>query len=242
MTETVFKPKHLPKLDAIIPEEKPYADKFPVSAISIDTIVGRPMAFACNWYTKFDSPVLINNRWWVAKPNDNLGSIRGGHCFCLKSSAQSDLIAWWEFYDQGVEGACVGFGCTRCMSLLNRKRYAARWLYKEAQGHDPWPGSDYEGTSTDAGLWVLKNEGHRVWTSTGVKPVAAAEGISAYRWTKSVDEIHAILNMPLANSLHAVPMLNSWGRYGYPHIVWIPDNILERLINEDADAGVITDR
>ena len=25
---------------------------------------------------------------------------------------------WWDFYDQGTEGACVGFGCSRMMSLL----------------------------------------------------------------------------------------------------------------------------
>ena len=29
----------------------------------------------------------------------------------------------------GPEGACVGFGCSRMMSLLNRKRYDARWLW-----------------------------------------------------------------------------------------------------------------
>jgi hypothetical protein len=47
------------------------------------------------------------------------------------------------------------------MSLLNRKRYDAGWLYHEAQRIDEWPGEDYDGTSVRAGMDVLRTEGHR---------------------------------------------------------------------------------
>ena len=39
----------------------------------------------------------------------------------------------------------------------------------------------------------------------------------------------------------AVRILNSWGR-GYPHRVWMPDETLQRLIDEDGEVALITDR
>jgi hypothetical protein len=38
-----------------------------------------------------------------------------------------------------------------------------------------------------------------------------------------------------------VRILNSWGR-GYPHRVWMPDETLQRLIDEDGEVALVTDR
>ena len=41
--------------------------------------------------------------------------------------------------------------------------------------------------------------------------------------------------------LGAVPLLNSWGR-GYPHVVWMPDAVFDRMIREDGEVALVTDR
>ena len=69
-------------------------------------------------------------------------------------------------YDQGQEGACVGFGWSRCMSIFNGKEYTARWLWDAAKKRDEWPGTnpgDDNGTSVRAAAQVLKEMGHVVW-------------------------------------------------------------------------------
>jgi hypothetical protein len=234
---------HAQSLGGFLPKEKPYAEKYPLRTIGAVAARGNPVVLGINWYSRFDTPTLDDNgRWWAAKPGDDLGKLRGGHDICVKSNPYTDNIGWWTFYDQKEEGACVGFAWSRVMSLFNRYRYDAFWLYHEAQKIDPWPGESYEGTSTDAAAQVLKKQGHRIHTVDGDKPVDPAQGISAYRWTTDVNEIHIVLNMPLSVSLHAVPLLNSWGRYGYPHITWMPDVILNRLLKENGECCIPTDR
>ncbi|HRV79897.1 MAG TPA: C1 family peptidase [Planctomycetota bacterium] len=55
--------------------------------------------------------------------------------------------------DQGVEGACAGFGLAATIDYLagleskSTRLVSARMLYEMGKRHDRWPGSDYEGTS-----------------------------------------------------------------------------------------------
>jgi len=198
-------------------------------------------------------PLPALTRWFVGQTS-SLGRIRGGHCVCVKSGNLPDLLSWWDFYDQGMEGACVGFGSSRMMSLLNRKRYDARWLWDMAKKRDPWPDTnpgDDNGTSVDAAMQVLRANGHVPWSSTYEdadwtvrdleKPVLA-EGVSSYHWASTVDEMRSVLQSPLNDQLQAFPYLNSWGRNGYPHITWIPYTVMERLLAEDGEVALITDR
>jgi hypothetical protein len=189
------------------------------------------------------------------------------------------------FYDQGTEGACVGFSCSWMMTLLNRRRYDAFWLYREAQKVDEWPGEDYSGTSLRAGLDILREVGHRrvAWKRT--YPAALGEGIHENRWATSVDEIrgaiaegtpvvlginwyssfdvparrwprwfigdrpdwgwvrggHAICCRGASDALQSVLLTNSWGR-DYPAGVWLPYEGLARLLRENGEAGLVTDR
>jgi hypothetical protein len=157
-------------------------------------------------------------------------------------------MAWYRLMDQGAEGACVGFGATRAMMLLNRRRYEARWLYKEAQRIDEWPGENYEGTSVRAAMDVLRDVGHRRVYRGHVSDPTPTEGIAANRWATTVDEALTVLNSPYYTRIGLVPILNSWGelrdngRKGYPHTVWMPLDTLQRLLNEDGECTLVTDR
>lgn len=223
------------------PTDWRHVERYPLTAAT--TPAGpTPVVIGVNWYDNFDTPVKdLSGRWWIGR--GNLGSVRGGHCVALAPGKLADLTSWWEFYDQGREGACVGFGCSRMMSLLNRKQYDARWLWNRAKEVDEWadtnPGDD-NGTSVRAALDVLRTEGHKPWRGNGqIKP---AEGISANRWAQSVDEVHKVLQNGVGDRLGAVGVLNSWGRDGYPHVVWMPDATLDWLIRDDGEVGLVVDR
>src|SRR4051794_32441918 len=198
-----------------------------------------PVVIGVNWYSAFDHPQQDSRGlWWIAR-DGNLGTIRGGHCVCLRPAGVPDYTSWWRAYDQGREGACVGFGCSRMSSLTNRRLYDAAWLYHEARKVDEWPGEDYDGTSVRAGLDVLRTVGHRRVLRGKTGPADFTEGISANRWATSVDDVMRALGR---EGDDAAPLLNSWGKDGYPHSVWVPVSVLERLLAEDGEFGIPTDR
>jgi hypothetical protein len=98
------------------------------------------------------------------------------------------------FYDQGQEGACVGFSETWAMSIRNRKRYDPRKLYHEAQLIDEWAETPpEEGTSVRAGFEVLRTRGHwRIYDDV-TRPVELDEGIASYKWARSTADIRAAI-------------------------------------------------
>jgi hypothetical protein len=119
----------------------------------------------------------------------------------------------------------------------------SEWLYNEAQlidGFDDTPPGD--GTTLNAGCKVLLEQGHRRFYGGSPDPINYNEGITKYRWVRSIEEIHSVLKNPLADRLEAIPILNSWGR-DFPRKVWLPDDTAERIIfKEDGEAVVLTDR
>ncbi len=98
-------------------------------------------------------------------------------------------------YDQGSEGACVGFASSWMMSILNRRFYDATWLYHTARrDFDPWPGEDYSGTSVRAGMEVLRSVGHKfLHKHTHEHAPSIEDGISEYRWATTVDEVRTCI-------------------------------------------------
>lgn len=231
---------HDVRLDRIVSATDEHVRKYPLTAATTPATPA-PMALGINWYSGFDEPVRRDRAWWIGL--GDLGRVRGGHCICARPAQLTDAAGWWPFYDQGQEGACVGYGVSRVASLLNRKRYDAEWLYRRAKDVDEFPGSAYEGTTVRAGLEVLRSLGHVPITRRhpyidGSGIPAAADGIAAYRWARSTDDALAALGQP--NRLY-VELLNSWGD-AYPRVVRLPVDVLERLRREDGEFGCVTDR
>lgn len=246
-----------PRLGRFIPDDWRHVERYPLSAMPEGKpLTRRPVVIGVNWYSAFDAPEKdeTSGEFFVAKAGvAQLGRIRGGHCVCLEPGGTADTDDWYKFYDQGKEGACVGFGWSRCMSIFNRKEYAARWLWDAAKKRDEWdetnPGDD-NGTSVRAAAQVLKELGEVVWNPSYANDDWHAreayqpdlgEGIKAFRWAKSVDDVHSVLANPRADALGAVPLLNSWGP-DYPHRTYLPDEVLAKLIEEDGEIAVPTDR
>lgn len=202
----------------------------------------------------------------------------------------SVLTDWRRKYDQGREGACVGFSSSMMMSILNRMFYDAPWLYHEAQNRDEWSDTPpEEGTSVRAAMDVLRDVGHRrVLDGVSQAPLPAF-GIAANRWATDVNELrtciangspfvlgtnwytnfdtptvkriwfglvkeywigegplgsirggHAICCYAASDKRQAFGLVNSWG-LSYP-LVWMPYTTMQRLLNEQGEATVITDR
>jgi hypothetical protein len=199
------------------------------------------------------------------------------------------------FYDQGQEGACVGFGQSIMMSLINRKLYDGKWLYDQAQLVDEWDDTPpEEGTSLRAGFDILRTKGHRRVYAGSSKPPEVDEGIvDVNRWITSVDEARTAISedMPVNLGLNwynsfyrpdvkaasatkseyviagderagnwgsiagghditiagasdrrqAFALLNSWGEE-YPWPVWLPYKAFARLMAEQGEAAIVTDK
>jgi len=231
------------------PKDFVHVEKYPLTAAAVPAMPV-PVVLGVSWYSNFDDPVKDSRgRWWIGRYVQNLGTVRGGHCVCIEpgdpstpGASEQDINSWYGFYDQGSEGACVGFGSSRMMSLLNRKRYDARWLWNRAKEVDEWPDTnpgDDNGTSVRAAMDVLRGRGHVPW---GKQSPLLAEGISANRWARTVSEVLDALKSPASERMGAVRILNSWGVNGYPHRVWMPLDTLQRLIDEDGECTIVTDR
>jgi hypothetical protein len=235
------------RLDRLVPDDWRHVEKYPLTVAPSKPV---PVTIGVNWYENFDRPEQdTKGRWWIGK--GDLGQIRGGHCVCLEpgdpaDGSLQDIAAWWAFYDQLREGKCVGEGGSRMMSLLNRKRYDPTWLWNRAKERDEWPDTnpgDDNGTSVRAAMDVLRTLGHVIWKAgrSGDGYPLAAEGISANRWATKADQVLSALQSPASERMGAVRVLNSWGK-SYPHRVWLPLETLQRLLDEDGEATLVTDR
>jgi hypothetical protein len=207
-----------------------------------------PVVMGVNWYTNFDRPVEKTERGRTVHyiGLGDLGRLRGGHAICCRSPHLSDLASWWTFYDQGMEGACVGFAVSRMMTQLNRVRYDAFWVYHQAQEIDEWPGTRYSGTSTRAGCDVARDMGMRVVRAGKSKQPNLKHGIEENRWGQTIEEIAACLS-PDDNGLIILNrgwlgLNNSWGNQDYEHEVRMPLETADRLLRENGEFTVVIDR
>lgn len=237
-----------------VPPDWEHVEKYPLRALDIEVPRAKGGVLGINWYPEFDRPYKGTDGHWYVKAPAAGSRPRGGHCVALKGRGIADNLNWWDFYNQGNEGACVGFGCSRMMTLHNRKRYFGRWLWDRAKEIDYWddtnPG-DSDGTSVRAGLEILRDKGHVAWSGSNAQLAAdedwrlrlkllasPPEGISAYRWATSTGDMVSALGY---SDKQYVDVLNSWGR-GYPHLTRFPLDAIERVFAEDGEFGIPTDR
>ncbi len=232
------------RLGQLPPTDDRHRVKYPLTAETLP-VEPAPPVIGIDWHRNFDRPVPKKNgvitEYFVGL--GDLGGIRGGHCVCLKPQPLRDPLSWWDFYNQGAEGACVGFGVARSLSLMNRYRYGAREIYQQAQRQDEWPGEAYSGTSVRAGLDVVRERGPLRLVRGTFKGPILTDGILRNRWAQSMDDVYAAMHSPLYQKRGIVAFLNSWGR-GYPHIVYMPAETLNRIVFEEGrgEIAVLTDR
>lgn len=118
-------------------------------------------------------------------------------------------------HNQWDEGACVGFGESLMMTLLNKQWYNPWWLWdraKERDYSDQTNPGDGDGTWLAAANDVLRDLGHVRQTRwvreyPGPQPVeqlnpkaVRGHGIQVNRWAKTVDDMRAVmaLGIPMA--------------------------------------------
>lgn len=140
--------------------------------------------------------------------------------------------------DQGMEGACTGFGLAAVVNLLHRRqghdvRVSPRMLYEMARRHDEWRGETYEGSSCRGAIKGWYHMGvcsEQLWPydaeKAGDLTIARAKDARAhtigayYRIRKNIVDMHAALNE--AGAVYASAQVHSgWmspkkGRILYP--------------------------
>jgi hypothetical protein len=246
-----------PRLDRVPSATTEHIDRYPLTLATAPT-KDTSMVMGVNWYGNFDEPEQrrINGRtYWVIGDGD-LGKMRGGHSTCLRNWNITDPASWYRFYDQGEEGRCVEFATLRERSHANRVKYdiTSKWHYFQMQYLDEWPGGSYpgatpiyEGTSVRAaGEYMLHQGpiraralGRPVTYEDAPRLVRPEDGINTYRWATSWDDVRAVLRVP--SWYPGVPLVNSWGT-SYPHEVILLDAAGERLLSEDGEFSVVTDK
>lgn len=196
-----------------------------------------PVVLGIAWYSGFDRPLYRQGAYWIGV-GTNWGQVRGGHAICAKPPALTDVNGAYRFYDQGTEGACVGFSSSRMMTTLNSRFYDAMQLYNEARKIDGIKGP-HDGTTVRAAMDILRQRGHWRRDQQATTGPFLEDGIKVNRWATSVSEIVQCLKQP--STQQYIVLMNSWGN-GYPQYVRLPLEGLARLLREDGEATIVTDR
>ena len=160
------------------------------------------------------------------------------------------LPAWHWTHDQGAEGACVGFGSSMLMSILNLAqrraagikpytvRYDPWWLWDRSKEIDYWPDTnpgDDNGTSVSASMDVLRDRGHVLEpkTTTQDRVLNAtpdlSHGIATNRWATTTDEMRTALALGIPVSIG----VNWYSNFDVPVLRgthhWIGEGSLGRI-------------
>lgn len=225
----------------LVPPDRVHEEKWPLT-VATTPAKATPGVLGIDWYQAFDKPVRYpDGRYWIGR-DSNLGQIRGGHAICALPTHVSDLVAWQAFYSQGATGMCVAYSCSRSMSLENRARYDAPDLYYRAQDLAGQPRDPQSGTYIRAALEAMRLQGMK--TPKGAQP-ALAQGIAAYRWAQNAEQVLDVLQAVGTDrpytKVGGIPLLNSWGQ-NYRRVVWMPVALLDNLLDNGGEFGVIVDR
>lgn len=170
------------------------------------------------WWTNADVPIVpghgLGRRLTYGQPFPRMTA--PAHAMTFTVNRRLDLPRHMlPNYDQGSEGACAGFAWSWAMSILNRRFYAARKLYLEAQFIDPWSDTPpEEGTSTMAPALILRDQGHWRFVRGMTWPIALNEGVRSFVFARTVDD----LRLSILNGIPAVLGVNWYDSFDAP--VW----------------------
>jgi hypothetical protein len=148
---------------------------------------------------------------------------------------------WGVYLDQGVEGACTGFGTAKALLQTPRRRKDvtndfARTIYTVARREDEWPGENYDGSSVLGAMRAAQSMGfikEYYWART-LKEIQHAVGsergsiVFGCNWYEDMANVdnkgflrvsgqivggHAICIGGIDLERKAFVMNNSWGKY-----------------------------
>lgn len=226
-------------LGRVAPPDRDHIEKYPLAALGADAPTNTPVQLGIPWMSNFDKPIAttVGGKVIYVIGLGNLGTQRGGHAICAQPSSLVDSPENIRFYNQGQTEECVGFSACRGQSLLHPGTlFNPLWLYNAARNSEGNHSED-GGSTVRAAMHVLLKKGAKPW---GQKEPVAADGVSAYRWATTVDEIRATLGVP--DSQNGVDLDQSWGEEGYPAHVRITDEALEWCLQQEGEAGLFTER
>jgi hypothetical protein len=196
------------------PSDWTHVDKYPLLA-SMVPAKPTPVVIGVNWYAEFDEPEKdAQGHYWIAR-DAQLTKVRGGHCVCLKPKGHSDPDAWWDFYNQGSEGACLKAGTLiRMADGSHRAIEDVRLLDRvlTAEGRDGTVLATFVRFNPD-GMVNVALAGHRHLALTGNHPVLTARGYVRSDELRLGDEVALPRYMPAtATSVRTDPFLVSLDR------------------------------
>lgn len=170
---------------------------------------------------------------------------------------------WSSVLDQGATSQCVAYAATKFLlthPIVNRPRDTPQVLYDRAQRLDEWEGTNYDGTSVNAGMKALREDGLiSAWTwAFEVEPIIrhileVGPVVVGTDWTDGMFSVdgngyiwpsgrlvggHGYLLVCANNNrvnpdgtIGAVRKLGSWGsQWGQKGRAWITYGVLNQLM------------
>jgi hypothetical protein len=188
------------KLGRLIPSDFSHVEKYPLRREMIAAINPAPVTVGVNWYSAFDNPVKQSNgQWWVK--SKSLGTIRGGHCVCMPH-IDKEPYSWYQFYDQGNEGACFKAGTLISMADGSIKPIEELRLFENvltAEGNTGCVshlfGRNYSGDIYRINLW-----GHNAFECTAEHPILTKRGYVQAKEIRFDDEVCLTAKMPFEDN------------------------------------------
>jgi hypothetical protein len=196
-------------LGRLTPPDWDHVDKFPLTGMFLPSHP-TPAVIGVHWYHEFDNPQQdADGHYWIAR-DGRLTTVRGGHCVCLKPRGAADLDAWWQFYDQGKEGACFKGGTLIRMADGSHKPIEDVRLLDRvvtAEGREGSVMATFVRFHAE-GMVNLKLVGHRHLAMTGDHPVLTSRGYVRADALRLGDEVALTKYMPAtATTLETAPFL-----------------------------------
>ena len=191
------------------PSDWSHVDRYPLTRSTAPSKPS-PVVIGVNWYVEFDKPVKdAQGHHWIAR-DGKLTKSRGGHCVCLKPKGHSDPDAWWDFYDQGSEGACLKADTLIRMADGSHKAIQDIRLLDRvltAEGRTGAVLATFARFNPD-GMVNLALTGHRHLALTGNHPVLTKRGYVRSDELRLGDHVALTRFMPqTAKTLQSAPFL-----------------------------------
>ena len=246
------------------PTDWRHYEKFPLTAATTPT-TPTPVAIGVNWYEDFDKPVQKGSRYWIGLNPKQLGK-RPRRALRLPRARRPARRQRRDRPPAAGQPELVGLlrpgprGRVRRLRLLAHDepaqpqalrrplavglgqvdRRVGRDQPRRRRGHERARRVRHPARARPRAVEGRPSRGAATSSATRRSPRPARASPSTGGPRPSTRSTTSSRARPTTRA-GAVRILNSWGR-GYPHRVWMPDETLQRLIDEDGEVALVTDR